>query len=502
MKRYGLVAFLEVAVLVVAAWSSGSSKSARSATPAAGPFAGVTVNLVTFTGPQIAEPLQRRAPAFNKLTGAKVKIITVPFSDLYEKILTDAATGTNSYDAYVFDPQWLGDFVPAGYLEDLTSRVKADKKIQWNDIGPFFRNFSATFQGRTYTVPMDGDFQMVYYRKDILARDHVKPPATWDDYLAIAKRYNGTDLNGDGKGDYGSCIAKKRAAQSYWMIYSIAGSFLQSQGTSQGAFFDVQTMQPLIQNAGFARALDIYNETTKYAPPDERNLDVGATRGLFTSGRCMFSLDWGDIGTLAIDPKTSTVQNKVGSIILPGSRQVVNRKTGKLVACTKATCPYAINGVNHAPFAAYGGWSGAVNAASDAKTKDAAYAFLSYMSQPAQSNVDVTLGKTGFNPYRASQFNNLGLWIKAGMSKAAAEDYLGAIRHSLQSPNMILDLRVPKAAQYEGVVLDTALAQFLAGEIGRDQAMKQITDGWNAITDKVGRDKQREAYAGSLNIQK
>jgi multiple sugar transport system substrate-binding protein len=497
MKRFGLLAFLAVAALVAAASSTGSNSSS-----AAKPFDGVTVNVVTFTGPQIAEPLQRRAPAFNKLTGAKVNIITVPFSDLYEKILTDAATGTNSYDAYVFDPQWLGDFVPAGYLEDLTSRVKADKKIQWNDIGPFFRNFSATFQGRTYTVPMDGDFQMVYYRKDILARDHVKPPATWDDYLAIAKRYNGKDLNGDGKADYGSCIAKKRAAQSYWMIYSIAGAFLQSQGTKQGAFFDVQTMQPLIQNAGFARALDIYNETTKYAPPDERNLDVGATRGLFTSGRCMFSLDWGDIGTLAIDPKTSTVQNKVGSIILPGSRQVVNRKTGKLVACTKVTCPYAINGVNHAPFAAYGGWSGAVNAASDTKTKDAAYAFLSYMSQPAQANVDVTLGKTGFNPYRASQFNNLGLWIKAGMSKAAAEDYLGAIRHSLQSPNMILDLRVPKAAQYEGVVLDTALAQFLAGEISRDHAMKQITDGWNSITDKVGRDKQRAAYAGSLNIQK
>jgi multiple sugar transport system substrate-binding protein len=497
MKRFGLLALLAVAVLVAAASSTGSNSSS-----AAKPFDGVTVNVVTFTGPQIAEPLQRRAPAFNKLTGAKVNIITVPFSDLYEKILTDAATGTNSYDAYVFDPQWLGDFVPAGYLEDLTSRVKADKKIQWNDIGPFFRNFSATFQGRTYTVPMDGDFQMVYYRKDILARDHVKPPATWDDYLAIAKRYNGNDLNGDGKGDYGSCIAKKRAAQSYWMIYSIAGAFLQSQGTKQGAFFDVQTMQPLIQNAGFARALDIYNETTKYAPPDERNLDVGATRGLFTSGRCMFSLDWGDIGTLAIDPKTSTVQNKVGSIILPGSRQVVNRKTGKLVACTKVTCPYAINGVNHAPFAAYGGWSGAVNAASDTKTKDAAYAFLSYMSQPAQANVDVTLGKTGFNPYRASQFKSLGLWIKAGMSKAAAEDYLGAIRHSLQSPNMILDLRVPKAAQYEGVVLDTALAQFLAGEISRDHAMKQITDGWNSITDKVGRDKQRAAYAGSLNIQK
>jgi multiple sugar transport system substrate-binding protein len=114
----------------------------------------------------------------------------------------------------------------------------------------------------------------------------------------------------------------------------------------------------------------------------------------------------------------------------------------------------------------------------------------------------VTLGKTGFNPYRRSQFANLNLWVKAGMSRPAAIDYLGAIRDSLQSPNMILDLRVPKSAQYEGVALDTALAQFLAGEISREGAMKQITDRWNEITDKQGRDKQRTAYAASLNIRR
>jgi multiple sugar transport system substrate-binding protein len=261
-------------------------------------------------------------------------------------------------------------------------------------------------------------------------------------------------------------------------------------------------MQPLVNNAGFARALDIYKQTTSYAPPSERNLDVGDTRGLFTSGRCALTIDWGDIGTLAIDPKTSRVQNKVGSLILPGSRQVLNRATGKLVPCTRATCPYAIRGVNHAPFAAFGGWSGAIAAAADSKVKDAAYAFLAYMSAPAESNVDVTLGKTGFNPYRRSQFSNLALWLKAGMSRQAATDYLGAIRASLQSPNMILDLRVPKTSEYQQVVLDTAIAQFLAGEISRDATMKQIADGWNKITDKEGRAKQRTAYAASLNIRR
>ena len=42
--------------------------------------------------------------------------------------------------------------------------------------------------------------------------------------------------------------------------------------------------------------------------------------------------------------------------------------------------------------------------------KDAAYAFFSFMTQPAQSNVDVTIGGTGFNPYRTSQlaYSDLG----------------------------------------------------------------------------------------------
>jgi multiple sugar transport system substrate-binding protein len=497
-------AYIAAVSLLVAACGGGGGDDEPQTTQGTGPdrHKGVEVTVLTFTGPQIAEPLQRRAPDFNGQTGATIKVVTVPFADLYDKILTDLATGTNSYDAFVFDPQWMGDFVPPGYLEDITDRVKGDQALKWDDIAPFFRDFSASYKGRTYTIPLDGDFQMVYYRSDLLKKDGLKPPATWDEYLSIAKRYHGEDLNSDGKADYGSCIAKKRAAQSYWMSWSVAGAYLQAEGTSQGAFFDANTMKPLVNNQAVAAALDVYKQTTQYGPADELNLDVGDTRGLFTSGRCALSADWGDIGTLAIDPKTSTVQDKTGAVILPGSRKVLDRASGQLVDCDATRCPHAIDGVNHAPFSAFGGWSGAINAAVDQKVKDAAYDFLSYMSAPAQSNVDVTLGKTGFNPYRTSQFEDTELWVKAGMSKEAAENYLGAIRTSLQSPNMILDLRIPKSAQYQGVVLDTAVAQFLAGEITRDQAMQQIEQGWEKITNDEGREEQKAAYADSLNIQR
>jgi multiple sugar transport system substrate-binding protein len=466
----------------------------------AGQFEGVELNILTFTGPQIAEPLQRRAPDFEALTGATVNVVTVPFSDLYQTILTDQATGTNSYDAFVFAPQWIVDYVEPGFMEDLTGRVENDEALQWGDVSQFFREFSSTYQGNIYTIPLDGDFHMVYYRTDVLEELGMAPPQTWDDYLAIAEAAHDMDMNGDGEGDYGSCIAKARGEQGYWFIHSIASGFLQTNGTEQGGFFNTEDFTPLINNAAFIRALEIYRATNDFGPANELNIGVGDTRSLFVSGQCALSLDWGDIGALSIDEEQSVVKDRVGSVILPGSTEVLDRETGELVPCDETTCPLAIDGVNHAPFAAFGGWSGGVSASISDEKKEAAYAFFSYMAQPEQANEDVTIGRTGFNPYRISQFENLDNWTEAGFSEGGAQIYLGAIEQSLNSPNMMLDLRVPQNQRYQQVVLDTILSQFLAGEFTAEEAAEEIELQWEEITDELGREAQLNAYLSTLGI--
>jgi multiple sugar transport system substrate-binding protein len=465
------------------------------------PFEGVTVNVLSFAGPQVTEPLLRRGPDFEALTGANIEVTTVPFAELYTSILTDQTTGTNSYDAFVMSPQWNADFVAAGILEDLTERVANDPDIAWDDIAPFFRNYIATYNGSTYVIPLDGDFHMIYYRTDLFADAGIEPPKTWEDYLAAAAQFNGQDLNGDGDADYGSCIPKMRQGQSFWWVIDFASARLQSQGTGQGLFFDLETFDPLFgPNPAFLKALELFNETTQYGPADELTLDLNSTRDLFLTGRCALTMDWGDIGSLSIDPERSTVQDLVGTVVVPGATEVLDRATGELVACDATTCPYAIDGVNYAPFAAFGGWGGGVSAAADPAVKDAAYAFFSYLNQPAQSNVDVTIGASGYNPYRLSQFENLDPWIAAGFIEDAAANYLGAIEGSLSSENMVLDLSIPSTNRYLQVVLDTTVSQYLAGELTAEDAAQQIFDGWNEISDEIGRDAQHAAYLGSLGI--
>jgi multiple sugar transport system substrate-binding protein len=416
-------------------------------------------------------------------------------------MLTDQATGTDSFQGFLFAPAWLPDFVTPGYLEDLGPYIDADEAIEWDDIAPFFRDFVASYAGSTYAIPVDGDFHIAYYRTDVFEDAGIEPPRTWDEWLEAAEALNGTDMNGDGEGDFGSCIAKQRGGQGFWWIHTIAGPYLQSQGTQQGIFFNPDDFTPLINNAGFIRALEIYSESTNYGPPDELNWELGDMRSAFLSGRCALALDWGDIGPLSIDESQSTVADVTGSLITPGTREVVDWETGELVPCDEATCPFAVDGVNFAPFASFGGWAGGVSAAASDEDKQVVYDFFSYIAQPAQANVDVTIGATGYNPYRLSQFESTDQWVEAGFSEAGAENYLGAIEDSLNSPNMILDLRVPNAQRYQQVVLDEVVARFLAGELSAEEAAEEITVRWEEITDELGRDEQLAAYRGSLGLE-
>ena len=75
-------------------------------------------------------------------------------------------------------------------------------------------------------IPLDGDFHMIYYRTDVLEGSGLtaaRRPGTT--ISPSPRRINGKDLNGDGTPDYGSCIAKKRNAQAYWFITSVAGGY-------------------------------------------------------------------------------------------------------------------------------------------------------------------------------------------------------------------------------------------------------------------------------------
>ncbi|MEK1854565.1 MAG: hypothetical protein AAAC48_22560 [Phyllobacterium sp.] len=64
-------------------------------------YDGVTVRIMTRPGPVIAQHLVERGKEFTEMTGAKIEVAEVPFAELFQKLLTDWATATNSIDVGV-----------------------------------------------------------------------------------------------------------------------------------------------------------------------------------------------------------------------------------------------------------------------------------------------------------------------------------------------------------------------------------------------------------------
>ena len=477
---------------------SAVSMAGLAATADAGEYDGITINLLTRPGPVIAGRMAERGKEFEAATGAKIVVTEVPVAEIFQKVQTDWTTGTNSIDVGVFAAGWGVELDAAGLIADLDDMVAKDTKIDLADVAPYFREFGQKIGGKTKLLMIDGDFQMVYYRKDVLDAAGLQPPKTWDDYLDIASKIHGKDMNGDGEADYGSCIFKKRNAQGYMAIQTVAASFVQTKGTAEGFHFDKATMKPVVNNEAWKKAFEVYKKTGDYGPPGELNMDIGDTRGLFKAGRCGLLIEWGDPVPLTLEKDATAISGKLFSVGAVGTKEVLDRATGKLVAVTKENSPHSVDGINYAPFAAWGGWVGALNSKLEGKKKQAAYDFLSYMNQAAQSNIDVTVGWTGYNPYRLSQLSSTDLWVKAGLQKDVAESYLGAINGALNNPNMAADIKIPGAAKYAGVVLDTELARYLADEITVDEALANIEAGWEEITEDFGRDEQIKALGLAL----
>ena len=67
---------------------------------------------------------------------------------------------------------------------------------------------------------------------------------------------------------------------------------------------------------------------------------------------------------------------------------------------------------------------------------------------------------------------------------------------------VLLILRVLASQPLHGYAIAQRIAALSRDELSVEETMQQITDGWNQITDQVGRDAQLQAYQDSLGVQR
>jgi ABC-type glycerol-3-phosphate transport system substrate-binding protein len=102
-------------------------------------------------------------------------------------VTTTLASGTGIPDVVTLDPMWAGDLIRGDSLLPLD---KATTELKVADFVPGGWNMYA-FRGVQYGVPLDLDFKILFYRKDVYdkamqAIGMTKFPTNTDDYVKLA----------------------------------------------------------------------------------------------------------------------------------------------------------------------------------------------------------------------------------------------------------------------------------------------------------------------------
>jgi len=159
--------------------------------------------------------LKSAIPEFEKATGIKVNVESLQEGQLTTKLTTEFATMSSSVDVFMTRPlQEAKMFYKNGWFEPLTGY----------DFSDYPKNVMSviTFGQKSYTVPIVTEWQVLYYRKDILQKAGVKVPANFAELEFAAKKINSDSIAGVASRGKGAAAVTQLS--SY--VYNYGGLYL------------------------------------------------------------------------------------------------------------------------------------------------------------------------------------------------------------------------------------------------------------------------------------
>lgn len=447
-------------------------------------YHGVTLNVLSLEKPVLGEPVELHAHQFEKLTGAKINITFVPFNKLYQEVLQGLRH--NKYDVLFYGSMWIADVLP--YLEPIPRKML--ESAQYRDVLPHYQTV-ASWGDTPYQVPIDGDRHTLQYRRDLLEDPALRAeyrkktgkelvvPRTWNELQEIARFFQGRKL-ANRRVISGMVEVTVSDALLGNQFITRAAPYAKHPDVKGGFYFDLETMEPLINTPGFVKALQDYIAAQDMYPTGGRQMNFPDVIRSFGQGNAVFTVSWDDPFIQAME-SGNAIRNKVAVALSPGSRRVWNRRTGKWDDFPK---------VNYAPYVVYG-WTSAV--ASSSRHKEAAFDFLGFYANQKNHTSDLLIGRFGMNPFRASDLDER-FWIeRAGWDEVVARSYVETQRLTNESKNRVLDLRIHRGQEYL-YILSVGVYRALTGRESPQAALDRVADRWRKLTHRVGLEKQREAY--------
>jgi len=271
-------------------------------------YDGTELNLAFASHPS-TDSFQKMTKEFENLTGIHVKWEVMEEGYLKNKQLLDYTGRTGTYDVLMVDGFWMSEYGAKKVVAPLDSFLR-DKTLtpdwfDYEDIVPAYRNGISKFNGKVYGIPTAGETRFIAYRKDLFDKYAKQPPKTMDEFLALAKFFNGKE-----NGLYGVSMRAQRGTHAASGLMSIMYNF-------GGGFIDQKTGKATMTDPKTIQAMQFYVDLLKNAPKDVASYTHEEALSAFTTGKTAMWLDATALASRILDPSSSQVADKVAFVPTP-----------------------------------------------------------------------------------------------------------------------------------------------------------------------------------------
>jgi len=218
------------------------------------------------------------------------------------QLVANLQAKSDLYDVIDMDVIWTAEFASNGWIIPLPQSQFP--------LGDFLKPAvdTAMYQGRLYAVPDYSNADLLYYRKDILAKAGKQPPTTWAQLQQLAKtvapRYGLYGYAGTFAPYEGLTVNFAAAVQS------AGGSILSPEGTK----VTVDSAKAL---QGLEFLVDGFRQG--WIPKVTLSYEEQSSQDAFAAGKFLFLDNWPDVyAALSVPGPENKVSGKFGVTALPG----------------------------------------------------------------------------------------------------------------------------------------------------------------------------------------